>query len=412
MQLVEQHIIQRNDPRFVEIDHTAFASKNLYNAANYLLRQSLIFGSKYIPYGKLDKMLQASPDYCALPRKVSQWVLRQLDHDWRAFFAATKAYKNNPAVFTGRPKLPKYKHKTEGRNLLTYTRQAISQKALKQNIIRPSGLTIEIKTRQSQPQQVRIVPHSTHYTLEVIYEKSPEPEPDLNPDWYAGVDLGLDNLAAVTSNKPGFQPFLVNGRPLKSINQFYNKRRAELQSRLPVGATSKRLDCLTDKRNRRLHYELHLASRRIIERLVQEKISTLIIGKNDGWKQNINIGRRNNQNFVSIPHARFIGMLTYKAQLVGIRVITREENYTSKCSFLDLEPIEKREAYAGRRVHRGLFISASGQRIHADLNGSYNIIRKEAPCAFNAAGVEGAVVHPVRLVLAKKQKRKCSPCHN
>ena len=234
----------------------------------------------------------------------------------------------------------------------------------------------------------------------------------MNPDWYAGVDLGLDNLAAVTSNKPGFQPFLVNGRPLKSINQFYNKRRAELQSRLPVGATSKRLDCLTDKRNRRLHYELHLASRRIIERLVQEKISTLIIGKNDGWKQNINIGRRNNQNFVSIPHARFIGMLTYKAQLVGIRVITREENYTSKCSFLDLEPIEKREAYAGRRVHRGLFISASGQRIHADLNGSYNIIRKEAPCAFNAAGVEGAVVHPVRLVLAKKQKRKCSPCHN
>ena len=177
MQLVEQHIIQRNDPRFVEIDHTAFASKNLYNAANYLLRQSLIFGSKYIPYGKLDKMLQASPDYCALPRKVSQWVLRQLDHDWRAFFAATKAYKNNPAVFTGRPKLPKYKHKTEGRNLLTYTRQAISQKALKQNIIRPSGLTIEIKTRQSQPQQVRIVPHSTHYTLEVIYEKSPNPNP-------------------------------------------------------------------------------------------------------------------------------------------------------------------------------------------------------------------------------------------
>jgi len=412
MQLVEQHIIRQSDLRFSEIDRAAFASKNLYNAANYVLRQSFIFSGKYISYGKLDKMMQASPDYCALPRKVSQWVLRQLDHDWRAFFAATKAYKKNPTVFTGRPKLPKYKHKTDGRNLLTYTHQAISQKALRQNIIRPSGLTIEIKTRQSQPQQVRIVPHTTHYTLEVIYEKSTEPIPDLNPDWYVGVDIGLDNLAAVTSNKPGFQPFLVNGRPLKSINQFFNKRRAELQARLPVGVSSKRLDRLTDKRNRRLHYELHLASRRIIERLVQEKTGTLVIGKNDGWKQAINIGRRNNQNFVSIPHARFIEMLTYKAQLVGIQVIAREESYTSKCSFLDLEPIGKRETYAGRRVHRGLFISASGRRIHADVNGSYNIIRKEAPCAFNAAGVEGVVVHPVRLVLAKNQKRKCSPCHN
>ena len=412
MQPVEQHIIRRSDPRFSEIDRAAFDSKNLYNAENYTLRQSFIFTGKYIPYGKLDKRMQSSPDYCALPRKVSQWVLRQLDHDWRAFFAATKAYRQNPAAFTGRPKLPKYKHKQDGRNLLTYTRQAISTKALKQNRVRPSGLDIEVQTRQAQLQQVRIVPHTTHYTVEVIYEKSPEPAPDLNPAWYAGVDIGLDNLATVTSNKPGVQPFLVNGRPLKSINQFCNKRRAELQARLPVGASSKRLDRLTDKRNRCLHYELHLASRRIIERLVQEKISTLIIGKNDGWKQAINIGRRNNQNFVAIPHARFIEMLSYKAQLVGIHVIAREESYTSKCSFLDLEPIEKHETYAGRRVHRGLFLSAGGRRIHADVNGSYNIIRKEAPCAFDAAGVEGAVVHPVRLVLTKNQKRKCSPCHN
>ncbi len=151
----------------------------------------------------------------------------------------------------------------------------------------------------------------------------------MNSLWYAGIDIGLDHLATVTSNKPGCVPVVVNGRPLKSINQYYNQRRAELQARLPVGASSKRLDRLTDLRNRRIQYELHLASRRIIEWLLRERIGTLIIGKNDGWKQALNLGRRTNQNFVSIPHARFIQMLTYKAELVGIRVIVREESYTS-----------------------------------------------------------------------------------
>ena len=371
-----------------------------------VVRQSFIFEHRYIPYPQLAKLMKRSPDYCALPRKVSQWVLRQLDHDWQSFFAASQAYRENPAAFTGRPRLPHYKHKTQDRNLLTYTAQAISRKKLKQGIIKPSGLAVEVITHQAHPQQVRIVPHKTHYTLEVVYEQSLQPAKNLNPQWYAGIDIGLDHLATVTSNKPGCVPVVVNGRPLKSINQYYNQRRAELQARLPVGVSSKRLDRLTDLRNRRIQYELHLASRRIIEWLVRERMATLIIGKNDGWKQAINLGRRTNQNFVSIPHARFIAMLTYKADLVGVRVIVREESYTSKCSFLDGEPIEKRETYLGRRVHRGLFISADGRRIQADVNAGYNIIRKEAPCAFDAAGVEGAIVRPVRLALTKSKTRK------
>jgi putative transposase len=404
--LVEQHIIHRGDPRFAEVDRAVLASKNLYNAANYIWRQAFLSNSKYIPYGKLDKRMQASVDYCALPRKVLQWVLRQLNHDWQTFFAAAKAYARKPAGFTGRPRLPHYKNKPAGRNMLTYTRQAIRRKGLKENLVRPTGLNIAVQTHHPNFRQVRIAPHATHYTMEVVYEKSPLPVPSLKPDCYARIDLGLDNLAAVTSNNSGFEPFLVNGRPLKSINQFYNKRRAELQARLPIGVSSKRLERLTDKRNRRLKHELHLASRRIIERLVQEDI-----GKNAGWKQASNLGRRNNQNFVDNPHARFVDTVTYKAELVGIRVIIRDESYTSKCSFLDLEQIGKRETYAGRRVQRGLFVSANGRRIQADVNASYNIIRKEAPCAFDVAGVEGAVVHPVRLVLAKNLKRRCGPCN-
>jgi len=405
MQLVEQHVIGKNDPRFEAIDQTAFLSKNLYNAANYLVRQAFILDHRYIPYNQLDKLMKHAPDYCALPRKVSQWVLKQLDHDWQAFFAASRTYRENPDVFTGRPKLPKYKPKTEGRNLLTYTVQAVSQKGLRQGLVQPSGLAIEVPTSHPQLQQVRIVPHKTHYTVEVVYEKTPQRAENLNPAWYAGGDIGLDNLVTITSNKPGFVPVVVNGRPLKSTNQYYNQRRAELQSRLPVGASSKRLERLTDKRNRRIQSELHLASRRVIELLLEEGIGTLVIGKNTGWKQEINLGRRTNQNFVSIPHARYIEMLAYKAELVGIRVIVREESYTSKCSFLDLEPIERHATYLGRRVKRGLFISAQGRRIQADVNGSYNILRKEVPCAFDAAGIEGAVVRPVRLVLAKQKTR-------
>jgi putative transposase len=268
-------------------------------------------------------------------------------------------------------------------------------------LVKPSGLSLEIQTKQADYDMVRIIQRKTHYVVEVVYSQL-ETQADLNEDWIAKVDIGLNNLAAVASNKPGFVPLLVNGRPLKSINQFYNKQKADLQSQLDDGTgrgTSARIQRLTDKRNRRIDHTLHTQSRRMIDSLVKERIGTLGIGKNDGWKQEINIGKRNNQNFVSIPHARFIEMLSYKAKLVGIKVKILEESYTSKCSFLDLEPIEKHEEYVGRRVHRGLFSACDGRWINADVNGAYNIVRKVAPNAF-ADGVEGIAVCPKWLPLA------------
>ncbi len=399
MFLVERHVIKPSDPRYDAIDCAAFFSKNLYNAANYQVRQAFFGEKQYLSYRKMDKLMQPSSDYQALPRKVSQWILRQLHQNWKSFFEATKAYKKSPTEFVGRPKLPGYKPKQSGRNLLVYTLQAISQKRFRESVIRPSGLPIEIHTKQTTFQQIRIVPRKTHYVVEVIYKKEPMNSKCLDLKWYAGVDIGLDNLAAVTSNKPGFVPVVVNGRPLKSTNQFYNQRFSELQSVLPRGTSSRRMNHLTDIRNRRIQHDLHRASRWIVDLLTRERIGVLVIGKNPLWKQGINLGRRNNQNFVQIPHARFIDMLVYKAELLGIRVVVREESYTSKVSFLDLEPVEKRETYMGQRVKRGLFIALTGRRIQADVNGSYNILRKEAPCAFDAAGVEGAVVRPVRITL-------------
>lgn len=400
LQLVEQHMIDKRDPRWSAIDAASFRSKNLYNAANYVLRQAYIFNHHYTPYTQLDKLMKHQSDYCALPRKVSQQVLMQLDHDWRAFFNACDEWTAYPKKFNGRPRLPKYKHKTDGLNLLVYTDQAIGKRVFKkEGVIQPSQLDMVIKTQQTSFDQVRIVPRKTHYVVEVVYTVAVE-SAEVDPNHVAAIDIGVDNLATVTSNQPDFVPLLVNGKPLKSINQYYNKERAQLQSQLKGDRkNSRRLDALTDKRNRRVNAYLHLTSRRLIDLLVIQGIGTLVIGKNDGWKQAVNLGSRTNQNFVQIPHARFIEMLTYKAELVGIQVILTEESYTSKCSFLDNEPIGKQAVYAGKRVKRGLFIAADGRQINADVNGSYNIMRKVIPDAFSE-GIGGAVVHPVRVTPA------------
>ncbi len=390
MQLVEQHVIKRSDPRFDPIDEASFAAKNLYNKANYIIRQSFIHQNQYITYPTLDKQLQESDEYQALPAKVSQQVLRSLDQAWQSFFAAIREWREHPEKFLGRPKLPGYKQKQKGRYLLTYTIQALSKKALRRGVVKCSKLPIEVETKQHTINQVRIVPRKGFYCVEVVYTVEAKANPKLNPDLYAGVDTGVNNLAAVASNKPGFLPVLVNGRPLKSINQFYNKLKAQLQSLLPSNQhTSQRIERLTNKRNRKIKHYLHTASRRIIDLLVAEGIGTLVIGKNPNWKQGSNLGRRNNQQFVSIPHARFIAMLVYKAQLAGIRVIITEESYTSKTSFLDLEPVEKRDVYLGSRIKRGLFRAHDGRLINADVNASFNIIRKAVPNAF-ADGIEDA----------------------
>jgi putative transposase len=404
MQLVEQHVIERRDPRYAAIDRAAFASKNLYNAANYIVRQSFIHEGKYLGYAEIFYLIKQHEASKALPRKVSNDVLRLLDKNWKSYFAACKAYQEHPENFLGHPKLPKYKDKEKGRNILIYDIQALSKRALKKGLVQPSQLGISIQTKQQNVKQARIIPRNGYYVVEVVYERA-EQSAQGDPALYAGIDIGLNNLATLTSNKSGFVPRVVNGRPVKSINQWYNKERARLQVILSRDKrhTSHKLDALTNRRTRRIDHYLHTASHRIIALLVQEDIGRLVIGKNPNWKQEAGMGRRNNQNFVQVPHARFIQMLTYKAQLVGIEVILTEESHTSKCSFLDDEPIRHQEAYCGRRIKRGLFRSQFGTLINADVNGSYNIIRKVAPAAFLPGG-RGCAVHPVPLPVEGRKR--------
>src|SRR5712691_9975580 len=168
MYLVEQHAIDRADPRFATIDEAAFKSKNLYNAALYEIRQAFFHEGKYLNYNEMDRRMQSHEAYKALPAKVSQQILMLLDNNWKSFKEARKAYEENPSKFTGRPRLPNYKHKTEGRNILVYTVQALSKPAMRDGLIRPSGLPIIIETEHTVDDQVRIVPRNGHYVVEII----------------------------------------------------------------------------------------------------------------------------------------------------------------------------------------------------------------------------------------------------
>jgi putative transposase len=409
VQLVEQHVIDRKDPRFAVIDAAAFKSKNLYNAANYEIRQAFIHEGKYLNYNEIQRRMQSREAYKALPAKVSQQILMLLDRNWISFFEAREGYVQDLSKFTGRPKLPKYKHKTDGRNILVYSVQALSKPGVRDGLIRPSGLPITVETEHTTIDQVRIVPRNGHYAVEVVYSKEPV-QANVDPSFCVAIDLGVTNLAAIASNREGFVPQLVNGRPIKAWNQWYNKRMKELKKRLPKEdreRVTKQMECITNRRNRRIDHYLHTASKRIIDFLVNEGIGTVIIGKNPLWKQECEMGRKNNQNFVQIPHARFIDMLSYKAALVGIRVEVREESYTSKASFLDLDPIptyqpnnEEEHIFSGKRIGRRnrLYRTKDGHKICADVNGAYNILRKSRPDAF-AKGIAGYVVHPSRLAV-------------
>ena len=414
MQLVEKHMIRKTDARFADVDRAAFASKNLYNAALYEIRQHFIFCGKYLNYNQMDKRMQKHEAYRSLPRKVSQQVLKLLDKNWTSYFEATRAYEEDPSKFRGRPRLPGYKDKKEGRNVLVYTIQALSKPALRLGIIKPSQLGIEIRTRQRNVDQVRIVPTiGGCYAVEVVYTQV-EMQEEVNHSLVAAIDIGVNNLVALTSNKKGFIPKLVNGRPIKSVNQHYNKHVSKLQKNMSSNHhTSRQLERVAAKRTRRIDHYMHTASRRIIDLLVAHGIGTLVIGKNAGWKQECKMSRKNNQHFVPLPHARFIDMLTYKAKLVGIEVLVQEESYTSKACFLDLDPIPvygeedaDKVTFSGSRVKRGMYKASNGRKFNADINGSYNIMRKALPNVFTGNGIEDVnkavrslVVHPERIVV-------------
>ena len=408
MKLVEKHLIKSSKSQWFEIDKLCFLSKNLYNLGVYHCRQDFFSQRPVKSFNQLYHLLKATDDYKALPAKVSQLIIKQVAKSFKSYFACRQVYLKDRSKFLGKPKLPRYKHKLKGRNILTYNYQAISKKALKAGLIQPSGTSLSILTLQQSVDEVRIIPKGGSYVVEVVYEVE-EVKSDIEThNRIAGIDIGINNLACVTSNLLEFEPFIVCGKALKSANRYYNKTKARLQSLLSKDQhTSNRIRRLTTKRNSKVDYYLHTASRYIVNRLRLNQITMLVIGKNDNWKQKVNLGKKTNQKFTAIPHASFINQLIYKCQLAGIKVITVGEAYTSKCSFLDLEPIKKQVSYSGKRIKRGLFKSSNGRLYGADQNGSLNIIRNAVgDSVFDRQSIMRLVVSPVRT-----KPYQASVCH-
>ena len=381
MRQVEKHVIKKTHQLWQEIDDLAFKSKNLFNLANYEYRQHFFATDKVLGLFSLYHKVKNTDAYQALPTKVSKQIIKNLTEVWAGYNSAHKDWTKNPHKYLGEPRIPKYKDKVKGRSILIYPDESIYKKTLKEGICHLSMSNIKIPTQIKIIDQVRIIPTNSAYIIEIIYEK----QEDIRSQslYIAGIDLGISNLVALTSNQPGFIPLLINGRKLKSINQFFNKRKAQLQSQLKGNQkTSKRISALTHKRNQVVENFMHVTSRLVIDNVKACNSGTLVIGKNDGWKQNIAIGKRNNQAFTQIPHVKLIEKITYKAQLAGIKVITINESYTSKTSAIDLEQPVKQSTYKGKRVKRGLFRTGAGITWNADCNGSAQIIRKYAPDAF------------------------------
>ena len=396
MQLVERHIINKNHELYKECDRLSWLSKNLYNQANYYIRQEFINNGKYLNYFDINKIMisEQNENYIALPRKVSNGTLRLLDKNWKSFFRSIKDWKKNKSKYLGMPKLPKYKDSIDGRFIVHYEKGAISTKELKNNKIKLSKSIIEFNTKINLDNLIatRIVPNKSHFILEVIYEKEIINQ-KLDTNNIIGIDLGVNNLMSCSTKN---ESFIINGKPLKSINQFYNKKISKMKS--DNKKYSKNMLRMTNKRNNKVNDYVHKSTKHIINYCLTNNIGKLIIGNNKNWKQNSNLGKRNNQNFVNIPFASIINKLKYKCELFGIEFIETEESYTSKCSFIDNEEIKYHKEYVGERIKRGLFRSKSGYLINADINGSLNIIRKVVPL-FNIKelnyGIEGVAVHPI-----------------
>ena len=370
IQLTQQIIVSNKSSKFAQLDELCFLSKNLYNVALYHIRQYYKETGKYLQCYELINTLSQSNnvDYRAMPYAQSaQQVLMQVDRQYKSFFASLKSKKMQGK----KVRLPKYKDKENGRNVFVYTHQDA----------KVSNKVVYLKTKQGKVsfnisadnvQQVRLVPKANHIVVEIIYNKEYKIKPDNNR--YASIDLGLNNLCTLTSNVA--QSIIVDGKRLKSINYYYNKTKTELQSKLKkCKYSSKRISNLTLRRNRKIKDYMHKVSRKIVDYMEANSLNTLFVGKNVGWKDGVNLGKINNQNFVSIPYNMLVQMLEYKCKLAGINVVIVNEAYTSICSSLDKERIGKHKSYAGERIYRGLFKSSSGIMINADVNGSLNIMR-------------------------------------
>ena len=391
MRLVHKTKISKTDKGYAKLVELSKTANNLYNQANYIIRQNFIFNvtndgnRKYLNYNAMDKLAKKHEweNYLNLPAQSAQQLLRQLDKNWKSFFAAIKDWKMNPDKYLSRPKPPKY-CKKGGLHQVIFTAQQAKIKGSKIHFPKVlNGLTLEWN-KTGKVCEIRMLPMGNHFVAEIVYKVV---EAVLKPDnnRYASIDLGLNNLAAV-SFSDGSTPIIINGKPLKSINNYYNKKIADAKSELEKTQNKKKsnyIDTLWKKRGNIMRDKMHKASRKIVNYLVSRNINTLVVGHNKLQKQGTTF--QGLEDFVQVPIFELIKLLKYKCALVGITVIETEEQYTSGTSFLDNEQPTEPNYNKSRRRKRGLFVSNEKIAINADVNSAYQILNKVYNVEYNSS---------------------------
>ena len=407
---LKQQVKHLSKKEFRNLKYLCHIAKNLKNQAIYNVRQHYFKNKKYLSYNENYKMLKNSENYKKLNSNMAQQILKEVDESFKSFFALLKLAKNGQ--YNGKIKLPNYLDK-DGFTTLVIGFVRLKDDMLivpYSNSFRKTHKEITIKLpsvlKDKKIKEIRIIPkqHSRYFEIQYTYEVE-EVQRELNKENVLGIDLGIDNLCTCVTNTGA--SFIIDGRKLKSINQYYNKINAKLQSikdKQKIERTTLRQKRITRKRNNRINDYLSKAARTIVNYCLNNDIGKLVLGYNEDFQRKSNIGSINNQNFVNIPYGKLRDKLIYLCKLYGIEFKLQEESYTSKASFFDGDeiPIYDKEnpqeyIFSGKRIKRGLYQTSTGKLINADCNGALNILRKSKVVDLSVLYNRGELNTPKRI---------------
>lgn len=448
MRTVKIKIRGLTKPQFQRLKDLTENAKNLYNQALWTLREAFELTGMYFSYLQMDKVmkqvknLEGEVNYKLLKAKVAQQTLRRLDKNFKSFFRANQDFQKNPSKYKGKPKPPRFKKNQFDNLVFDYQAFKILETVvvLKENfqinsfklpsgkviksaevIVREGFVLLEKGLEIKLPQQllgktikqVEVIPKYNSFHAVFCYDdKQTDIYQIVKPaklleqiklnkldkksefsskellfhDNVMSIDLGLNNLATCVTNGV-IKPFIIDGRRLKSVNAYYNKRKAKIQSTLEKTREKKwslRLQNLTNRRNARINDYIHKATAIIVHACVENNISKVVVGDVTKSLNSINLGKKNNQNFVNLALGQLVDVLSYKLGSHGIILEVTDESYTSKASFVDGDFLPKKynpkshnkHVFNGRRLKRGLYKASDGTLLNADANGAYNILRK------------------------------------
>ena len=410
LKTLKQHI-RLNKLQYKILKDYSHYSNNLYNYSLYVANQHFKQTGKYIGIKNLEDIVKLNDNYKLLPIQTAQQTIRLLDQNYRAFFSLLR--KKSKGEYDDKIQIPKYKKKGNCFNVI-FTNQNSKLKNNKltfykgrdYKILNNNKLEIDFTYKiDGKIKQIMFQPkyNGKYFIMYVNYEENKKQQLNLNKSNYLSIDLGINNFCACIDTLG--HSFLMNGKPLKSYNRWYNKQVAEVKSELKLKNNknwSNYLQKITMDRENWIDNYFNQIVSKLTNHCIKNDMGNVVIGYNEGWKNECNMGKINNQKFYSIPHLKFKLKLENKCNEIGINFIYHEESYTSKCSLIDLEPIKKQEFYLGKRVKRGLFQTDKGIKLNADINGSGNILRKVIGDAWLSQPIVDLMLNPVKINFYKK----------